>query len=427
MQLDKLTLENFKGSTSKLEVRFNEMVTFLIGINGSGKSMIGNAIQFLFAGKTFFNPKYRRNMISGDAKRMKVSGEFINKETGKTIIISQSLTTGDTPNLKIETSDGSNLKMAEVLEMINQIYLRPFSIINESPKKQAEMVGVDTNECDLAIKNAKDKLVPLRAEVTRYKKVLENLGDKPEKVEAVNISKLYEEKENITKFNEKQNHNKLMIYTHKTTISDIEIEISNLTIRLEEYKKELATMPPPEPLKSLDEINEKFANTNEITRKANRYNLYTETKELLTNAETIFTTEEKNVIKAQQDKVDYIKSCKVPDKISFDDEGGLTISAFDQENVYLNEDFFSKGQILKLAIQLCLINIKHRQSEGKETIPFIFIDNAESLDKANHEYIQEVSDKHKLQFVLAYQDDKPKSGKSCILLTEKAIKRYKEK
>ena len=45
-KINKLTLKNFKGST-KLEVRFGDKVSYLIGINGSGKTMIGNAIQYL--------------------------------------------------------------------------------------------------------------------------------------------------------------------------------------------------------------------------------------------------------------------------------------------------------------------------------------------------------------------------------------------
>ena len=427
MKLDKLTLENFKGSASKLEVRFNEAVTYLIGINGAGKSMIGNAIQFLFTGKTFFNPKYRRKMISSDSKRMKVSGEFVNKETGKTMLISQSLTTGDTPNLKIETSDGSILEMTDVLEMIDPIYLRPFSIINESPKRQAEMVGVDTTKCDDAVTEAKKRLVPLRAEVDRCKKIFGQYETEPDKIEKVNILDLVAEKENIIIFNKKQRDKETAINNQREAIEGIENEIIKLQTKLEEHNKTLGTLPNPETEKFSNDIQTKIDSAEDTNNRAQAYEYYMSDKQDLEKAKEVFKVEEKNVIKATEAKIEYIKSCKVSDKISFDGEGGLMINAFDQENAYLNEDFFSKGQILKLAIQLCLIDIKKHQAENKDTIPFIFIDNAEALDKANHEYIQQVSEKHKLQFVLAYQDDQPRPGKSCIMLNEKIIKKYKDK
>ncbi|GAG11898.1 unnamed protein product, partial [marine sediment metagenome] len=246
------------------------------------------------------------------------------------------------------------------------------------------------------------------------------------KIERVNILELVNQKEDILNFNKIQRDRENAINSHREAIEEIEIKIIDLQNEQEKYNKELALMPNPETDKFSDDIQTKIDTAEDTNNKAQTYEHYTSDKQNLETANTKFTAEEKNVTKANEAKIDYIKSCKVPDKISFDDEGGLMISAFKQENAYLNEDFFSRGEILKLAIQLCLINIKKLQATG-DTIPFIFIDNAEGLDKKNLAYIDDTNQKHKIQFVLAYQDDKPKPGKSCIMLTEKAIKKYKEK
>ena len=78
-KLAKLTLQNFKGSSSELEIRFNGLVTYLVGINGAGKTMIGMAIQYLFKGKKFFNSQYRRRIITEGKDKMKVSAELDRK------------------------------------------------------------------------------------------------------------------------------------------------------------------------------------------------------------------------------------------------------------------------------------------------------------------------------------------------------------
>lgn len=420
MTLDKLTLKNFKGSGSNIEVRFDNKITYLIGINGSGKTLIGWALQYLLdESKTFFNSKYRRRMITEGADKLKVGGEFIDKKTGKTLIIKKSNTSNDNPRLVIKSSDNSINTIEDVLKMIDPLFLRPFDIIKHTPKEQAQLIGVDTTKHDESIRNAKAVLVPFRSDINRYKKVLESYEEIPEKIEVVDILALVNEKQKIIDFNDVQKTNQLVAEQLKKEIEKAKENLINA-------QKHFDSLPKSVSLKSIIEIDNKIASVNEVNAKAFAYQEYKKIEEQQQEAIKSFAEEQKNIEKAQQDKIDYIHSCKVMKGISFDDEGGLQISAFGQKDAYLNESFFSRGQIIKMSIQFAIKKILKAREEKQEVIPLIFIDNAESLDKDNQKYIQEMVDKHKIQVVMTIVGDKPKAGQHSIMIYEKMIKGYKE-
>jgi DNA repair exonuclease SbcCD ATPase subunit len=432
-KLAKLALSNFNGST-EVEIRVNDGVTYLVGINGSGKTMLGNAIQYLFEGKTFFNNKYRRRIITDGHNKMKVVGEFVHNESGKTLKISHSLTEKGHVTLNIEGGrESGSLGMNNVMEMINMLYLRPFEIVNKTPQEQAKYLGVDTTEYDGIIKDRKADLTGPRAEINIIKAKLKDYQFEPDKAEAVSLSELYGERDKINVFNQEQDERQSAIDTQHRGINQSESKIENLK---EELKKEqlylqklherLESLIEPEPKQTLDDVNAKIGSADSINKKAAAYNTWIELKEDLKTANKTFATKETEVTKAQEDKIAYIKSCKVAPSISFDDEGGLLISAFGQKNVYLKEEFFSRGQLIKMAIQFCLIKIVKDRNDGKDTIPVIFVDNAESLDDDKIKFIHDANEKHGIQFILAWQDTEPKAGKNCIMLQEKAIKQYKE-
>jgi len=433
-KIAKLTLENFKGSPSELIVRFNDKVSYLVGINGSGKTMIGTALQYLFEGKSFFNNKYRRRIITDGKDRMKVSGEFVHTETGKTFIISQSLTANDNPNLKIEGGAGIAVCLEDILEMIDMLYLRPFEIINRTPIEQAKLLGVDTKQHDIAIKKAKDDLKIPRANLKSIKeriKVYPEGG--PEKVEPVNLKELYDERDAINEFNREQTQLQIKLDNKQLDITHSENIIERLERELELERQKIVdtlaiikTMDIPKEQKSLDDITAKINNADETSKKANAYENYKALLKEQEEADKKYKEYEAKETEAKESKITYIKSCNVPSSVTIDDDGGMQITAFGQTAAYLNEDFFSRGQILKMSIQLCVKKMIANMNENKNIIPLIFIDNAESLDQDKLEFIDNIAEKYKIQFILAYQDNKPKAGKSCILLEEKAIKKYKE-
>jgi len=431
MKLEKLILENYKGSGSKIEIRFNDGITYLIGLNGSGKTLIGWALQHLFdESKTFFNSKYRRRMITEGATKMIVGGEFFDKETDKSLIIKKSNTKNDNPRLVIKSSDNSINTMKDVLKMIDPLFLRPFDIVTKSSKEQAELIGVNTFKYDVSIRNAKAVLVPFRAEINRCKKVLESYDEVPEKIEKISYAELFEEKKRIKQFNATQSEleDELLHYNVNSFIEDIEREYPDISF-IEKRNKIIDTLNSlkiPESYKNTEEIQSKINSAEKTNEKALAYQEYKKVESQKDEATKSFDVEQKNVEKAQQDKIDYIKSCKVMNGISFDDEGGLQISAFGQTNAYLNEHFFSRGQILKLSFQFAIMKILKARKEKQDIIPLIFIDNAESLDKENIKYIQDMVEKHNIQVVLTIVDDKAKAGQYSIMIDEKTIKGYKE-
>jgi|GEM_PF-4784821 len=422
-----LTLVNFKGST-KLKIKFNGNVTFLIGVNGSGKTMIGTAFQYLFEGKTFFNNKYRRRMITDGEDKLKVIGEFTNEETGKSFKITRTLTSNDSPNLKVECDDNDSLDMKEILSMINMLYLRPFEIVKMTPQEQAKLVGVDTTDYDKKIKEKKSNLTVPRSDLKRVKEQLKAFLHIPEKVVAVNLKDLYEERENIKLFNEEQLNRNSEITSQTFRVQEQERKIKKLEEELQFEKNALATkngilesLVKPEPTQSLDNVNSRIDSADNTNLNARTFDKYVSLKSELAIEETTFATKEQEVKDAEQNKIDYIKSTKVDSSVTFDENGGLRLTAFGHTEAYLNEAFFSTGQILKLSIQFCLIKMLKDRANNLPTIPVIFVDNAEGLDKKNLEYIDKISKEYNIQFILGYQDDKPQDGKNCIMLSEQSI------
>ena len=99
------------------------------------------------------------------------------------------------------------------------------------------------------------------------------------------------------------------------------------------------------------------------------------------------------------------------------------ISAFGQKNAYLTEDFFSRGQIMKLSIQLMVNKILTLKKEH-DVIPFILIDDANILDEKLLSYINKIVEKYDIQVAYLWVGDKPKEGKFSILIEERQIKEY---
>ena len=422
-----LTLVNFKGST-KLKIKFNGNVTFLIGVNGSGKTMIGTAFQYLFEGKTFFNNKYRRRMITDGEDKLKVIGEFTNEETGKSFKITRTLTSNDSPNLKVECDDNDSLDMKEILSMINILYLRPFEIVKMTPQEQAKLVGVDTTDYDKKIKEMKSNLTVPRSDLKRVKDKLKEYVVDPMKIDKVILKDLYEERDNIREFNQEQLNRNSEITSQTFSMQSQNQKIKKLEEELEFEKNSLTTMEDilesldkPEPTQSLDNVKAKIENADATNTKATTYNTWIELNEDLKTKKVRFAFKQQDVKDAEQNKIDYIKSTKVDPSVTFDEDGGLRLTAFGHTEAYLNEAFFSTGQILKLSIQFCLIKMLKDRANNLPTIPVIFVDNAEGLDKKNLEYIDKISKEYNIQFILGYQGDEPQDGRNCVMLSEQSI------
>jgi hypothetical protein len=436
-KLRELILKNFKGSSSELKILFNGRETFIIGLNGSGKSMIGRGIQFLFSGsKTFFDNKYRMDMISNNAKGLEVSGELVNEKTGNTIQIKSKLSENDNYSLKIDCSEENvELTKDDLSEMIDSLFFRPMKIASLSAKKQALLLGVDTTKYDSSIALAKKNLKPYRADVKRLKTLIDG-KEEPEKVEEITWEDLYNEKTKIEDFNRLQDTKARDVQEKGSEITERNQEILELEEKLiimkeslKAAKEELANLPMPENKKSTASVEQKLTNASKINEKAKKYQEYSKTKTELTKYETKFTENEKLVTEAEKNKLEYIKSCKLPfPNLKFDDEGGLMISAFDYadkgEYAYLNEDFYSTGQIVKISVGIMVNKII---TIGKEhnIVPLLLIDDADNLDDKNIEYIRELSQKYDIQVAYLFVR-KPESVKGGIkiMIEEKAIKEY---
>lgn len=111
----------------------------------------------------------------------------------------------------------------------------------------------------------------------------------------------------------------------------------------------------------------------------------------------------------ENDRIAYIKSCKLPfSNISIDEQGGMLISGRP-----FSETYFSKGEILRMGIKLI--------STTKPILRYIFIPDARNIDDDNREKLFEELVAAGFQVVAEMVDTKQQKDHTTILLKESKI------
>lgn len=423
MKIENIIIKNFKN-VSQIEVSFDSNITYLVGRNGSGKSSIIDALLVAFKGKNALPKSNRWQMIKNGSEKSVIIAKLTDQDNE--IKITRKITDKNV-YLEIESSDGKKLGQDFLNEIFNDFTISPKAFAKKSPQEQALLLGIDTSEFDGKIKKIYDERTLVGREKSKLQGAVDNYGNIV-KVEEVKLTDLFQEKDEIRAYNEEQEKAKefkqgleKLIDENLKDITNENSEIKKLEQKIKEckerqkeseqriqtYNKEIEENIKILPLKSFDEIDKKIEDAESTNQKAKVYEQYKKDNDALQEKTKEYTHLTNNIKQIETAKKEYVKDSKLPfSDMTIDEEGGLKI-----KNKPFNDNFFSTGEIWKIAVQL-LIAMDPK-------LKIVFVNEANLLDEENLEIIKGLTDKG-YHFVFELVGSKKVDG-NCILLKESEV------
>lgn len=430
MKIKDISLNNFANYAS-VSVSFDENVTYLVGKNGGGKSTLGiTGVQFIFEGisekvakgtSPIIGERFR--FIGPNGVTGKGEMTLYDEKTGWEVKVLRKLTKTGT-ELKFQGPDTANLNQQWLTDLFNLFLIAPKRFTELSPKGQALAIGIDTSGIDAEIKE-------LKTEYTNINRDYRNLGeitpvDYAEKVDFADLSK---QKDEIIEFNTEQGKKQEAIIAAKDQIASLVTEADDIVAEIIRLKAKLlivrdnivsieaalAELPIPEPLKPLDDINLQIQNASDTNDKAVAYQKYIEDKKKKDDTKAKLDANTNKQKAKEQDRIDYIKSLKLPfDNLSIDEEGQLLM-----DGKLIKEPFFSTGELLKTIPVLI--------SSQNPKLKYVFIQDANLLDEDNLKEIESYLTGKGYQLVFEMVGKAKIKDKTTILLKDnKVVDDYEE-
>lgn len=417
----------------KVEVSFDENITYLIGPNGAGKSTIGLsafwAIMMGVAEKSKTALIGERFRFIGNGA-LSGSGEMVLHDEKKNadITVTRRITKSSN-ELSFKAPEGYHVDKEWLEGLFNVFLIAPKKFAELSSKEQCAALGIDTTTYDAKIKT-------LKSEFTLINRDLTNLGQllPVEKVEKVEVEKLNKEKDEITTFNTLQVQKQTNIdkATEKKLgfageLLKVNADIDELTLKLEELKlkgKELIDriekgnayidqLPKVEPAKTFDEINLKINNATKINENAFKYQQYLEKVELKKKVEEKITKNKTDQTAAQTERTNYIKAQKLPfEGLSINEEGELLLNGKP-----IKEPYFSTGELLRIIPVL--------MSAKNPELKYVFLQDFNLIDQDQQGVIEKALTDRGMQLVIELVGKKKIQDRNCILLKDcKVVENY---
>jgi hypothetical protein len=286
--------------------------------------------------------------------------------------------------LHIESSDGRTLGQEWINSFFNEFLINPIAFARLSGKEQAEVLGIDTSEIDARMEVVSKEFTEKNAVLKSFGKIII-----PKKVEAVDVSDLNKEKNEILAWNKIQNsvetqYNIQAKYSAELSdsIASIEKEISELKLKLKKAKSEYIQsedarklLPKPQPIKSYLDIDSLLSQANEVNKQANTYSLAVRKSQDKEKAKIDLEKVKLSKKRLVEEKVEYMKSLELPvSNITVDDKGGLLL-----DGRPIRQPHFSMGELLTKVPMIL--------SRGKQEMKYVFLENFDLLDEENSEKV----------------------------------------
>lgn len=431
MKVEFLSFENF-ANYAKVEVNFDDNITYLIGKNGAGKSTIGlNGLWFMFQGIAE-KSSGGNNPLIGERFRFigpngaSAKGKMIlhDEKTGNRIIVSRKMTKSGT-ELTFDGPEGMDLTQNWLNELFNIFLIAPKRFMGLSPKQQAEALGIDTTEFD-------EKMISIKGEYSSINAVVKGFGNivEVEKVDPVDFTALSKEKDEIINFNSLQDERQRDIDQTNYFIENVQLsekscndeidklkkQIADLELKREGYLLKLKTalnerdnLPQPEQHKSVDDIQTQIDNATTTNTKAQNYKTFLERRTAKEAREKELNENKKKQNKLEADRIDYIKTFKFPfSNITVNDDGEILLGGKP-----INDTYFSTGEYLKIVPIL----IATTQPEMK----YVFLQDYNLLDDDKKTDVIDYLIGKGFQLVIEMVGTEKIIDKNCILLKDNVI------
>ena len=449
MQLKKEKLRNF-ARFSDFEVEFDEKVTHLVGINGSGKSTVG--LTAIWAGLKGIAEKNSTGQMIGERFRF-IGRSGASADIELTLhdaindvdVVVKNHMTANTNQITFSAPEGYITDPAWLNNLLNVSFLsaKNFSVL--SPKEQALTLGIDVEAFDIKIKSIKEVKKSENSKLLQYK----NLVEIP-KVEKMLMTDLFDEKAKLDarkeadkKLNDTREYyiqmaiklsdeyNKAIdgvregVQSNEIRLSD---DVSDTIRIIPQFHKELLDLLEefipqlPELDKTLDAdleaYQKKIKGVDETNRQADEYFRYLEKVEAKKKIETAIVKLDKELEKLNTERVEHIKKTNLGfSGLSIDGDGGLL---FDEGNGLrpIKEPYYSKGQLEIIVARL--------YAATNPALKVRFIDDFDSLDEDNQVKIIKFLLEDGFQ-VITSSVGKVAKHENSIILRECMIKEYDTK
>lgn len=392
IRIDSIKAENFKNF-EKLDCVFGGQVTHIVGMNGSGKTGLRDIIWAAIKGiaKSAKEGQLvgdRFNFIGTKGKTSKVEVKFVDV-VANVEIIAKNVISKSGNNITFTAPEGYVVDAEWLKNLMSVAFMSAQHFTKRSPKDQALLLGIDTAEFDKEIAEIKDRAKDKRAEGVKM-----GVVDVPEKVEVVDLHKLYSERDEINAYNKaqvdcayKKDSINQKINEYRKVEDETRAKIKSLKETLiavigdvEQLRVDFSEVPQPGVTKTLEltSISGQISEADEINKKASAYNAAIKER----NQKDIIS-KELEVILDEQDvatkkKGDYVKAFDFKfDGLSVGDDSGLLLDGRPIST-------FSTAEREVIVMRLAV-------SQGYN-LKFRFVDNFELLDAVKQ---QDVLDKLK--------------------------------
>ncbi len=432
MKIKTLLLKNF-AKVSEISVSFDKNITYLIGVNASGKTTIGlNGVWFVIKGLSqkgdgLIAERFR--FIGPHSKSAKAEMTIYDETEGVEIKISRKLLKNKT-ELKIEASDGRQLDQGWLDSIFNSFLIDPMGFSKLSGKDQALAFGADTSGFDDKKKTTELERRDIGRDVTRLQGVVDSAGN-PEKIEMVDIGELMAELDKRREINElgrleirALKEAEIDLESHKDELGSYETQLLKIQTAVAEKKAIIKDLEGAKNKLKLDcsnmkeadeqEIKDQVESAQEINLKATEYVQFRESESALDDAKLDYEGKTNKIRKTEASRTEYLKSLKLPwPNITINDEGEFRLN-----DKPFCSPYFSTGEILKFGARI--------GSKLKDGLKYVFFPNSEALDDKNRESIFKLLNEEGFQIVAECVGTEKKKDASILLKEMKVVESYDE-
>jgi len=403
--LQEAQANNFKGLES-IEVSFgDDRIFYIVGKNGTGKSTLLQSIVVLLEGVAGLGMKKK--------DQQQLIGNYGNAATTNGIISAHGIKykisrkiTKTTESLEITREDGGEVPENFLENILSKHAYDVKSFIHQTPKEQAKMLGIDTAEIDRKIADAKAGLAVYNKAKLQAGATLKG-KEEPEKVERVDVGKLYAEKEEAEKFNRDQD-------SASKAIDKKIAEVASLTTQLQKAEEALIILPKGQTKKDTAPIQEKIDKAAGTNEEAEKYDSFKIEKGRLKAAKDNWKKQSDKVKDLEVKRIEQIDKQKPYPNIVITDKGELMVKRPGKQPAPLDEHNFNTARLVEMALKLL--------SKDKEAkMPLFLIPSGRELDVEDDGTIpalEKLAKKGKYQFIVEYVGKTKPTGINSILLKQ---------
>jgi len=195
---------------------------------------------------------------------------------------------------------------------------------------------------------------------------------------------------------------------------EIEQKIEKLDNKIQAGEKHISSMPRPEELRSMEQIDNEIKEATQNNNKNIAYRNYLQQKQKHDQKLTELNNNKEKQSEVIKNRIDYIRSKKLPfDNLEINENGELLLSGKP-----IKEQYFATGELLKIVPVLI--------SSLNPELKYVFIQQFNLLDEKQQKIVEEYLVDKGFQLVAEIVGEKEIESKHCIVLKDMHLVTKKE-